>query len=141
MERWASLQRGLHLTLSYTCSARLFGESMTVTNEATKNLNKTAVLGAIVIGSRFSNEEEKFACMNTKYISSDSYHKYDVFVGEKMIAKAKESMEEAINEEKWLAEERNDLDEQHYSCISVTVDGGCVREVTDMVTKLQAAMQ
>ena len=59
---------GLYLMLSYTCSARLWGESMTVTNEATKNLNKTAVLGAIVTGSRFSNEEEKFACMNTKYV-------------------------------------------------------------------------
>lgn len=116
---------GLSCTYHYLCSNVLCPQQEELHSDFEKDsLNQLAVLGALSTGSGYSQEQEKFSCMNVKFMSSKKFSSCERISGKVVEACAKDTMIDAISEEKRLAQLRGDIDQEGYFCITVIVDGG-----------------
>lgn len=90
---------------------------------ADKNINQEAVIAIMSIGGGFSNMEEMFSGMDIPTMSQSTYNKEHSKVCDAWEIAALQSMEEAAAEEKRLAIERGDIDNEGVPYFAVVADG------------------
>lgn len=118
-------QKGLVTWIHYKCNKPECSEKKVICSEKKCNgLNNLAVLGALSTGSGFAQEEEKFATMGIKYMSQPLFVKCERISGEVIASYTEAILNQAISEEKQLAEASGSIDSKGYICITVIVDGG-----------------
>lgn len=87
------------------------------------NINEAAVLATQTIGCGFFNLEEFLSILNVPTMSNFCFQKYSTILRDKLEPTSSKIMAEAIEEEKILALENNDLDEYGLPKITVVTDG------------------
>lgn len=65
--------RGLRHIYYFICNQKLCGHTQTIYTDKEKTLNQLAVLGAMSIGSGFSQEEQLFSIMKMSYMCKKTY--------------------------------------------------------------------
>lgn len=87
------------------------------------NINEAAVLATQTIGCGFFNLEEFLSILNVPTMSTFFFQKYSTILRDRLEPTSSKIMSEAIEEEKILALENNDLDEYGLPKITVVTDG------------------
>lgn len=116
---------GLKTKITYKCNKFECSETKVITTEKEDSgVNNLAVLGALSTGSGFSQEEEKFATLGIQFMSHSKFQECEKAAGDVISSYTEDKINEAIMEEKRLAEEGGSVDQQGYACITAVVDGG-----------------
>lgn len=125
MEVISEKRRGLISDLKIKC--KMCNHIQVISTDGEKkdkmNCNAAAVAGIIKIGCGYSNMEEFLSTLNVPPMSANTFIKEQNYISEAWERTALKEMEIAANEEKKMAIQRGDIDEEGIPYITVVVDG------------------
>lgn len=118
-------QRGLATTYQLKCKMCGIVNNLETERKTTNMIpiNDAVTLGAISIGIGYSQCEELFANLNVPFMAEGTFSSSFAKVSSTIHSTALTSMEEAAEEERQLAIDLGEVDNEGYPCITVVADG------------------
>lgn len=117
-------RKGLNSCIKFRCSMCNIEKNIWTNDTASKmGINTAAVSGTIGIGIGFSNMQEFFSSMDIPSLSVNTYLKEHEKVSDAWEECAVKEMMQAVEEEKVLAIQRGDVDQEGIPLFTVIVDG------------------
>lgn len=124
MEIISEKRCGLISNFKFKCKMCNFTKMIsTEKNNNSISSNTAAVIGITKIGCGYTNMEEFFSTLNIPCMSSNTFLREQNIISEYWEQTAIEEMELAAMEERALAIERGDIDEEGIPLLTVVVDG------------------
>lgn len=119
------VRSGLNSGMKLKCSMCNFTQTVWTNNKESEimGVNRAATVGVMEIGCGFSNLEDLMAIMNIPPMSNTTFQKEQRIVSDAWETTATKEMKAAVEEEKRLAQERGDVDEEGIPFITVVADG------------------